>query len=129
MRKEKQPHGGALMRAEKGDVNNPKGRPKGAKSFKSIYKRFLKKEIDVEEAGEILKITKKEFIALLNIRTATDADEDPNVRMKAAELIAKHTDTVKSKVDINHKGNIGITNGGEMTDEQFAALKAAAAIG
>jgi len=31
--------------------------------------------------------------------------------------------------EVEHSGNIGLTNGGEMTDEQFAALKAAAAIG
>lgn len=31
--------------------------------------------------------------------------------------------------EVEHSGNIGLTNGGEMTDEQFAALKAAASIG
>ena len=31
--------------------------------------------------------------------------------------------------EVEHSGNIGLTNGGEMTDEQFAALKAAAALG
>jgi hypothetical protein len=41
MKEEKQPHGGMLLRPEKGETNNPNGRPK--KSF-SLMNETLKKE-------------------------------------------------------------------------------------
>lgn len=37
----KQPHGGAIVHAEKGDVMNPKGKPKGTKNRATIARETL----------------------------------------------------------------------------------------
>jgi len=41
MKLEKQKHGGALVRPEKGQTANPNGRPKGSLNRSTIAKRWL----------------------------------------------------------------------------------------
>ena len=80
-------NGGTLTVAEKGDVLNPGGRTKGAKGVKKILKMLLEAEIDVEEAGELLRVSKKQAMLLLLVNRATDVDEDPAIQMKASQMV------------------------------------------
>lgn len=82
-------NGGVFMTAEKGDVLNPKGKPKGTKSFKTILKKFLSQEIDLDDFNTQtkLRLTKKQAMSFLLIRDAINPDEDPNVRMKATQMV------------------------------------------
>ncbi len=100
MKKEAQKHGGILTTAEKGDVLNPKGRPKGVKGLKTILKRLLDMDITVEEAGEALKMSKKEAMLLLMIQRATDQDEDPAIQLKASQMVL---DRLQGKPEQKHK--------------------------
>lgn len=99
-------NGGEFMAAEKGDVLNPGGKPKGTKSFKTILKKFLAQEIDLEDFNSQtkLRLTKKQAMSFLLIRDAVNPDEDPNVRMKATQMVMNRVEgepdkpiTVKDK--------------------------------
>jgi hypothetical protein len=80
------------------------GRPKG-RSLKRILKEILAAKVDMEDpdSEQIIRVDKKTAIA---IRLVVDAyaDEDPNIRMKAAKLIFDHTDPIKTKIDHTTKG-------------------------
>jgi hypothetical protein len=108
---EEQPHGGALYRPSKGETANPNGRPKGVKSFKRILKELLKENTTITDiTGEIKSLSKKEAGILLLVRDATNEDEDPNVRMKALNMVMEKIDgKAVAKADINHRGNVSNT--------------------
>lgn len=80
------------------------GRPKG-KSVKKILREILAAKISMEdpETSEIIEVDKKTAIA---IRLVVDAyaDDDPNIRQRAAKMIFDHTDPVKTKIDHTSKG-------------------------
>lgn len=80
-------NGGTLLRPEKGDVLNPGGRTKGARGVKKILKMLLAAEIDVEEAGKLLRVSKKHAMLLLLVNRAVDGDEDPAIQMKASQMV------------------------------------------
>lgn len=91
MKKTKGRNGGTLKSVEKGDPPlNPKGRPKG-RTFANLLNKILDKEITVDEAGEIVKITNREKMALKVIEDAID-NKDPYVRLRATELIVNRTE-------------------------------------
>lgn len=140
----KQVHGGELTPFEPGESGNPYGRPT------KLVSQVLK---DLKEAGAeavspsqvsdvitvllnlpvemVRKIAEDKKLPILIQRTArrfagsSDKDWD---WILSNNLDRAHGKALQRK-EVEHSGNIGLTNGGEMTDEQFAALKAAAAIG
>lgn len=117
-------NGGTIQQAEKGEVLNPNGRPKGALGVKKTLKRLLAMEIDVEEAGRIIKLPKKEAMLLLMIQRATDADEDPAVQLKAAQMVLDRLQG-KPKQNVKHSGdkdNPVKVQVDSLTDEQLKAL-------
>lgn len=85
-------NGGQLNRLEKGESGNPKGRPPGSTSLKAIADKILDGVITVEEAeGKYSKMTRREAMLLRIIQDAVD-DEDPNVRLKAAQIVMDRTE-------------------------------------
>lgn len=105
------------MQAEKGDVLNPKGKEPGTKSFKKILRDFLSEKITLETLAEHGKITKKQAMMLLTVQTAINEDEDPNVRLKAVEFIAKKMEgDATQKFEIKNKGDKATSN--EVTPDQ-----------
>lgn len=97
-------NGGTLTRPEKGEVLNPKGRTKGSRGVKKILKMLLDAEIDVEEAGELLRISKKQAMLLLLVNRATDEDEDPEIQMKASKMVLDRLQG-KPKQPVQHSGD------------------------
>ena len=69
MKKIKQPHGGALLRLEKGETSNPNGRPRVPKTIKEFIKELENVETDilipVEACEKIIK-GDKEFYKVKN---------------------------------------------------------------
>lgn len=51
------------MQFKKGQSGNPKGRPKGSKSLKSVLGDELAREITLTEQGQTSKVTKMEALA------------------------------------------------------------------
>lgn len=73
---------------KKGQSGNPKGRPKGAKSVKTILEKELKTKIILKEQGKPLKVTKKEAIIK---RLITDAvNGKAQAQNQLLKLIANH---------------------------------------
>ena len=117
-------NGGTLKAVEKGDPAPPgAGRPQGSVSFKTIANKILDGQITREDAeGKKLKMTRREAIVLGMIEDAINED-DPTVRLRAGLGV---WDRIEPKDPL--EVNMNVVNGGEMTDAQFAALKAAAEI-
>jgi len=117
-------NGGSLNRQEKGDPAPPgAGRPQGSVSFKTIANKILDGEITWEDvSGKKLKLTRREAMVLGMIEDAIN-EEDPTVRLRAGLGVWDRIEP-KDPLEVNMK----VSNGGEMTDAQFAALKAAAEI-
>lgn len=86
-------NGGTLRSQSPGDPSlNPSGRPEGSTSLKAIADKILDKVITVEEAeGLFTKMTRREAMLLRIIEDALN-DEDPNVRMKAAQIAMERTE-------------------------------------
>jgi len=124
MRQVKTKTGGVVNVQEKGDEAPPgAGRPRGSVSFKTIANKILDGQITREDAeGKKLKMTRLESIVLGMIEDAINED-DPSVRLKAGFGLWDRIEP-KDPVEVN----MNVKNGGEMTDAQFAALKAAAEI-
>lgn len=74
-----QPHGGRIVRARKGEVLNPNGRPKGALNFRTVIARFFEEGAN-EEIIQSLKadghLNNQEAIVLQQVRAATLGDLD-----------------------------------------------------
>lgn len=113
-----------MKQPEKGEVLNPNGRPKGALGVKKTLKRLLAMEIDVEEAGRIIKLPKKEAMLLLMIQRATDPDEDPAIQLKASQMVLDRLQG-KPKQNVKHSGDKDSpvrVKVEELTEEQLKAL-------
>jgi len=106
-----QPNGSKLKILEKGETANPNGRPVGVKSFKRILKELLKTEVTAEDLqGIFKKLTAKEAATILLVKDSINADEDPNIRMKALNMVMEKIDgKAVAKADINHRGNVSNT--------------------
>ena len=128
MKKVEAKNGGQLNRQEKGDPAPPgAGRPQGSVSFKTIANKILDGTISKEAANGLkVKMTRREAMILGVIEDAVN-DEDPSVRLRALLGI---WDRIESKpaTEVEHSGSLTIKNGGEMSEAQIAALKAAADI-
>jgi hypothetical protein len=120
-------NGGTLKAVEKGDPAPPgAGRPQGSVSFKTIANKILDGSITKEAAdGLKLKMTRREAMVLGVIEDAVN-DEDPTVRLRALLGIWDRLES-KPPLEVDMK-TTNITNGGEMSDAQLAALKAASEI-
>jgi len=144
VKKVKQPHGGEVNRFEPGESGNPYGRP--TKMVSQVLKDLKEAGAEAVSPGQVSdvitvllnlpvemvrKIAEDKKLPILIQRTArrfagsSDKDWD---WILSNNLDRAHGKALQRK-EVEHSGNIGLTNGGEMTDEQFAALKAAAAIG
>lgn len=79
------PNEGNLKPFKKGTSGNPKGKPKGAKSFKTIYRELMETSISQKNplTGKPETMHMKDWIAL---RLATKAF---NGDLKAYELLSK----------------------------------------
>lgn len=89
---------------EKGESGNPGGRPPGSLSFKSIAERLLDGKINIEQAGEMRQITRREKM-ILNIINDAVNDEDPATRLKAVAYLVERTEgKVADKVDMTSNG-------------------------
>lgn len=83
-----------LIRPKKGETPNPNGRPKGAKSFKTLINEYLNKEIDIkDEKGKVIKrlIQKQKLIEKM-LKLATSEDVKPETNLKALDMIMDRTD-------------------------------------
>lgn len=78
---------GTLYAAEKGESGNPNGRPKGAMSSKTILNNILDGVLTYEDAGKLIKITRREKMLLNIVNDAISDDEDPATRLRAAQFI------------------------------------------
>lgn len=114
--------GGWVSPPQKGEVRNPHGN-RGQKSFKKLLKKFLADEIDLDDFTGTLKMSKKDAIAFLMIRDATDADQDPAIRLRAAITVMDRVEGEPKKTqDINLKYKES-GNAAPATPEQLAELK------
>ena len=87
-----------------GETGNPDGRPVGAITFKSIAERLLDGKINIEQAGEMRQITRREKM-ILNIINDAVNDEDPATRLKAVAYLVERTEgKVADKVDMTSNG-------------------------
>lgn len=121
-------NGGTIKQSEKGDPAPPgAGRPQGSVSFKTIANKILDGTISKEAANGLkIKMTRREAMILGVIEDAVN-DEDPSVRLRAMLGIWDRLES-KPATEVEHSGTLTIKNGGEMSDAQLAALKAAAEI-
>lgn len=91
----------------------------GSQSLKAILDRLLLKQINVEDLeGQTINVTAKEAIALNMIVAAVTA-EDENIMLKAARQVFENTDPITKDLNVN----LAPKNGGQMSPEQYAALK------
>lgn len=65
-----------LIPAKKGEVRNPKGKPKGTKNRSTIARQYLEAMSDGVDpmTGDSLKITHEEFMTLALIKKAREGD-------------------------------------------------------
>lgn len=86
-------NGGTLRSQAPGDPSlNPSGRPEGSTSLKAIANKILDGKITVEEAeGQYRNMTRREAMLLRIIQDAVE-DDDPNVRLRAAQIIMDRTE-------------------------------------
>jgi hypothetical protein len=79
----------------------------GGQSLSSIFDDILAGKISIEDAeGQFHKVTKKVAICLNIVKLALDADEDPNVVMKAATMVFDRTEG-KPVTPFEHSGKDG----------------------
>lgn len=139
-----EPKDGEATQFKKGESGNPYGRP--VKVFSAIARDFRARGIEkatdavVKEAFEYLLALPVSEILEMAGNPKVENDMPSLLRLMAKDMMGKnglaaikemldraHGKAIQKK-EVEHSGNIGLTNGGEMTDEQFAALKAAAEI-
>ena len=71
---------------KKGEIRNPKGKPKGTLNAKTILNKYLAQKLGKS------KIRAGEELSLNMIKTALDKKEDTRDRIKATEVIWDRTD-------------------------------------
>jgi hypothetical protein len=96
-----------LIPAKKGDVRNPKGKPKGCKNFKTIYKHFLKQKFKKSELEEItgfeipfsddVEMTIQEAIVLRHLKKALGKADYKDIQM----IIDRVDGLLKQEIDSN----------------------------
>jgi hypothetical protein len=100
-----------LIPAKKGEVRNPKGKPKGTKNFKTLYKRYLNMKLKPGDSGfeipyvsEETELTLKEMIVLRHIKKAIGKAD-----YKDIEMIINRVDGLL-KQQLEHSGKIEQTS-------------------
>lgn len=78
-------------RFKKGQSGNLRGRPKNAKSYKTIVEKLLNSEITIKENGNTRKVTAREAVALKVLQKALSGD------LKAAKEIMNIDDLINEK--------------------------------
>lgn len=90
------------MPFKKGEISNPKGKPKGTKAKKTTQWEALADSITGEQAERFAKYMNKLW-----------TDEDPKKQAEAAELFIKTVEYFKPKqarVESHIEGNFGVSS-------------------
>jgi Family of unknown function (DUF5681) len=61
-------------RFQSGQSGNPKGRPPGSKSLKTLIDRELETKVTVREGGRVVKLTKRQLLVKQLIKKAVEGD-------------------------------------------------------
>jgi uncharacterized protein DUF5681 len=61
-------------RFQAGQSGNPKGRPAGSKSLKTLIDRELEAKVSVREGGRVVELTKRELLVKQLIKKAIEGD-------------------------------------------------------
>lgn len=110
-------NGGTLNIAQPGNDGQGGGRPKGSKSFATLFDKILSGEMDITEAGKTRRVTKKEALVLALTRDALSS-ESPDVRLRAFREIMDRIEG-KPKQVVEQSGSLAITGGiEELTPDQ-----------
>lgn len=91
-----------LIPAKKGEIRNPKGKPKGTKNFKTIYKKYLAlklkpsdQEFDIPFVDKDQELSLREMMILRHIKKAIGKAD-----VKDIEMIINRVDGLLSqKID------------------------------
>lgn len=77
-----------LIPAKKGEIRNPKGKPKGTKNFKTLYKKYLALTMKPDESGfdipfvdKNTKLSLKDMMILRHIKKAIGKADYKDIEM------------------------------------------------
>lgn len=125
------------MKFAKGQSGNPKGRP--VKVFSAIARDF--RERGIEKATDAVVKEAFEFLLALPVSEIIEMAGNPKIendmpslmRLMAKDMMGKKgLAAIKEMLDrahgrpkqsVDHSGNIGITNGGEIDPKDFEAIR------
>lgn len=113
-------NGGRIKRRQKGDPAEPgSGRPKGAKSFKTLLAEALEKTIQ-DEDGKPIKL--KELSAIQMVSLLLSSETEDNTKLKAFQVIR---DTLGESPTEKHEhtGDMTLRGGGVADEKTIEALK------
>lgn len=90
-----------LIPAKKGEVRNPKGKPKGTKNFKTIIEEFLSVETDAMNpmSGKLEKLSVGQQIVIALLTKAKKGD------VSAIKELLDRIDG-KAKIELKHSGEV-----------------------
>jgi hypothetical protein len=95
-----------LIPAKKGEIRNPKGKPKGTKNFKTLYKKYLALTMKPEESGfdipfvdKDIKLSLKDMMILRHIKKAIGKADYKDIEM----IINRVDGLLKQNIDTNIK--------------------------
>lgn len=107
-----------LIPAKKGEVRNPKGKQKGTKNFKTIYKKYLELKLKPSESGFNIPFTEddkpisiKEMIILRHLKKALGKSGYKDIEM----IINRVDGLLKQNIDIDNQ--ITINDAKKIADE------------
>ena len=105
-----------LQPAQKGEVRNPKGKPKGTKNWKTIINEIVNVQIDNKDENVFVKgkkITPQQIIIIQQVQKAMKGDT------KSAEVLMNRMDGYPKediKIDANVKTDLTIIGVNADTD-------------
>lgn len=102
----------ANKRFKKGHSGNPKGRPKGMQSLRSVFQRTLNEPVVIVQGGKRRTITKREAVVQQITSQAVKGDQ------KAAKLVLDHDRDGQGKAEA--QARIDRTNALSETDTEKA---------
>jgi Family of unknown function (DUF5681) len=70
-----------------GTSGNPKGRPKGAKNFKTLLNRALSEQVEVNEGGRRKRVSKRELMAIAFVNRAIKGSDRATTEIAKFDLL------------------------------------------